>query len=263
MNPVASRPSSGGFTLIELTISAALMGLILVSGYLCLSSGIASQKLVESRGDTLQTARVALNMMAADLRGACALSKEIQFLGMSRELEGIEADNVDFGTHHYTPRRPGEGDFCQTSYFVAREPGSGVFTLWRRRNPAFGADPLAGGSRAEILRGLRGLKLEYYDGIYWYDGWGDPDGRGKAQASFREKPNLTGFPEAVRITLWVEPAPDAGTRAQGTNEASMVLQTVARLHLAGRSQGSSGSSGSREANPSTSPGSPASKEGGE
>ena len=253
----------GGFTLIELMISAGLMGLILVSGYLCLSSGIASQKLVESRGETLQTARVVLNLMAADLRAACALSKDIQFLGMSRELDGIEADNLDFGSHHYGPRRSREGDFCQMSYFVAREPDSAAFTLWRRRNPGFGLDPLAGGTRDEILTGLRGLKLEYYDGIYWYDEWGDPNGKGKAQTSALPKPNLTGLPEAVRITLWVEPTPTAATRAAGTNESAMVLQTVARLNLAGRAQASGSSAASDSSKSSASPNSPRPKEGGE
>jgi len=39
-------------------------------------------------------------------------------------LGDMEADNVDFATHHYTPRRVREGDFCQVSYFVAKEAES-------------------------------------------------------------------------------------------------------------------------------------------
>ena len=50
--------AQSGFTLIELVVSSGLMALILISGYLCLSSGMATQKLVESRGETLQGARV-------------------------------------------------------------------------------------------------------------------------------------------------------------------------------------------------------------
>src|ERR1035441_1522975 len=66
------RPA--GFTLIELTISAAVASIILAASYLCLSAGMASQKLVEPRTEVLQNARVALAMMSADLRSACSLS---------------------------------------------------------------------------------------------------------------------------------------------------------------------------------------------
>ena len=51
---------SSAFTLIEIVISAALMSLILVSAYFCLSSAVASQKIVESRSETLQNARIAM-----------------------------------------------------------------------------------------------------------------------------------------------------------------------------------------------------------
>src|SRR5258707_251491 len=102
-----------GLTLIELVISSALMTLILASAYLCLSSGLSSQKLIESRAEIAQSARVAMARLTADLRSACPLSKDIAFLGMQRTLGDVQADNLDFATHNYTPHRAGEGDFCQ------------------------------------------------------------------------------------------------------------------------------------------------------
>src|SRR6266498_3787519 len=98
MKTRALRRTLPGFTLIELVISASLMAILLVGAYLCLSSGLASQKLIESRGEAVQSARVALALMSADLRGACPLSKDIQFLGMDRMLGDVEADNLDFAT---------------------------------------------------------------------------------------------------------------------------------------------------------------------
>ena len=100
--------SETGFTLIELVISGSLMALILVSGYLCLSAALSSQKLIEPRVEILQNARVAMNLMAADLRAACPLDKQFDLLGMSRKLGEMEADNLDFATHNYTPRHPNE-----------------------------------------------------------------------------------------------------------------------------------------------------------
>src|SRR5271170_5422359 len=99
-----------GFTLIELVISAAVGAMILMGAYLCLSAGLASQKMIDPRVDVLQSARVVLAMMSADLRAACPLDKEYAFLGMHRALGIADADNLDFATHNYTPRRDHEGD---------------------------------------------------------------------------------------------------------------------------------------------------------
>src|SRR5207302_4017773 len=107
MNVRPSRRESSGFTLIELVISAALMALILVSAYLCMSACVSSQKLIEPRIEAFQSARVALAIMTADLRSACPLSKESEFVGMHRTLKDaeagkdVEADNLDFATHNY------------------------------------------------------------------------------------------------------------------------------------------------------------------
>jgi type II secretion system protein J len=235
------RRSSGGFTLIELVISASLMAIILAGAYLCLTSGLASQKLIEARGEAVQSGRVAMALISADLRVACPLSQDIQFVGMNRMLGEVEADNLDFATHNYAPRRAGEGDFCEVSYFVNAEPESGKFSLWRRRDPKLDQVPLAGGNREEIVRGLQGLRFEYYDGFEWFDEWGDPDGRGKKQNSLKERPNLAGMPEAVRITLWIEPASRSSKKKSAeteTAETPLVFQTVARLNLAGVSFGS-------------------------
>src|SRR5207248_10251495 len=94
-----------GFTLIEMVISGALMSIILASAYVCLSAGFSTQRLVDARSDAAQSARVALSLMAADLRCAVPLSKEFEFIGMHRELEGDNADNLDFATRNYVPQK--------------------------------------------------------------------------------------------------------------------------------------------------------------
>src|SRR6185295_1963102 len=148
-----------------------------------------------------------------------------------------------FGTHNYTPRRPGEGDFCEVSYFLNQDPETGGYVLWRRRDPTPDDEPLSGGIREEIVRGVRGLRFEYYDGIVWYDEWGSPTSRGKKEKSaLKEKPNVAGMPEAVRITLWIEPASrNSSHKPPGDAddaEPPLKFQTVARLNLAGVSFGS-------------------------
>jgi type II secretory pathway component PulJ len=216
------------------------MALILVSGYLCLNAAVSSQKLIEPRVEVLQNARVAMAIMAADLRNACPLDSQYDLLGMHRMVGEIQADNLDFATHNYTPRRPGEGDFCEESFFVDQDPESGQLSLYRRRNPRLALDPLTGGSKEEIATGVAGLQFEYYDGLDWYDSWGDTEGRGKAQTSRRERTNLEGMPEAIRITLWMDsnPRPKDSKLAEPVEKAPpeppLMFQTVACLNLAAK-----------------------------
>jgi hypothetical protein len=242
------------------------MAMILTAAYLCLHACLSSQREMQPRLDAIQNARVAMALMSADLRAACPLDPDIDFLGSSRSLGDVPADNIDFATHNYTPRHAREGDFCEESFFVARDPDSGQLALWRRRNPTLALDPLAGGLRQELATGVLGLQFEYSDGFDWYDSWGDPTG--KRQTSNRVEPNLSGMPEAVRITLWLDasiqakrkaetpaespiPEPSADTQAdsslQATNTAiPLEFQTVVRLNLASYSQNSSGSSDSSD-----------------
>lgn len=253
MTPRPVNRQSGGFTLVELLVSTSLMALILSSAYVCLHAAFSAQKLIEPRVDVVQSARVALALMTADLRGACALSKETPLVGLHRMLGKIEADNLDFATHHHTPRRPAEGDYCQVSYFLRRDRESDQVVLWRRRNPVIGLEPLIGGQRQEIARGLQQLRFEYYDGFDWYDTWGDPEGENKDTTSLQTRAILSGMPEAIRITLGfdVDTKTRAATRSvPGTNSLPMVFQTVVRLNLAALQDSSPGAS-SATSTPST------------
>jgi hypothetical protein len=237
------------------------MAMILGGTYVCLRAGLLSQELIERREDVLQNGRVALALLTADLRCACPLSKDAEFVGMQRKIGDRRADNLDFATHNYTPRRVREFDWCEVSYYLDKGPASSSFNLWRRRDPTPDDDPFSGGAREEIAHGVQGIRFEYYDGFEWYDEWGDPQGHGKAATSLKDKPNLSGMPEAVRITLWLE---SQQRRAQedllATNaEPPLMLQTVARLNLAGASftaTTSTTSTNQSGASPEQSPGTP-------
>jgi prepilin-type N-terminal cleavage/methylation domain-containing protein len=258
MNPGRPTPRSAGFTLIEVMIAAALMALIMVSAYACLSAGYASQKIVTPRTEILQNARVAMALMTADLRAACPLSPDAEFIGTTRVLGDAEADNLDFATHNHTPRHPGEGDYCQESFYLDQDKDTGQLSLWRRRNPIIAPDPLSGGSREEIATGVRGLKLEYYDGLDWYASWGEVKERGRSRASADTAGNLSGLPNAVRITLYLDSNPRRTPAPEGEIlPPPLVFQTVARLNLAEASQSGSaagGAAASPDAGASPNPG---------
>jgi len=204
--------SARGFTLIELLVASSIFVGVVSGAYLCLHAGLESRKEVARRADLAQTARVTLRLIAADLRSACVLDEEFEFVGMQREdLEGFPAaGNVDFATRNWRPQRRGEGNLCEVSWFVDRDPRTGDFALFRRRDPSPDEQPLAGGSREQIAAGLRYFRLEYYDGYSWYDTWGPDIEAGSDRREERIRPggdsfgfagNLRGFPEAVRITI--------------------------------------------------------------
>ncbi len=227
MKSFLAHRNRSGFTLSELVISGALMSVVLAAGYLCLSAGTNSQRIVESRSDAAQSGRVALSMIAADLRSAVQLSRENEFLGMRRVLDEIDADNIDFATRNYVAKRADEADWCETSYFVQKDTRTGDYVLLRRRDASPDPEPLSGGNNEEIARGVKGFRVEYYDGWDWYDDWGDP--QGKEQFSALPEPNASGMPEAVRITLTLA----TGEKAEeGTEAPTMVFETTARLNMA-------------------------------
>ncbi len=227
--PLPSPPlsRSSAFTLIELVVSSALMAVVLGAAYVCLQAGIATRRTIEPRSDRAQAARIALSLLSADLRAACPLHKGPEFLGTATP------GNLDFATHHFTPRREGEGDYSCVSWFIKADPSSGESVLYRRRNPGFAPDPLSGGRREEILRPVQDLTLEFYDGFEWFDSWGDPNGEAKQASSFRPRPNLVGLPTAVRISLAVpgESIPSASPGNTPTNAPPLVFNTVVRLEI--------------------------------
>jgi hypothetical protein len=201
--------------------------------------------------DAAQTARVALAMLAADLRSACRLAADFEFVGLDREIDGMDADNLDFATHRWEPRRGGEGDTCEVSWFVDRvspadvdgEDGGAVggWGLFRRRDPTLDPEPFEGGSRELIAPGVARFELEFSDGFLWYESWGrDPWGPSREQrgdATSLLAGNLFGMPEAVRITLAFAPPHEGGPAQEGgerQGEPPVVLRSVVRLNLAGR-----------------------------
>jgi len=229
-----SSPHPRGFTLIELVISAAIMAIILGAAYACLRSGLDSRTIIETRSDIVQRARVAMDLVTADLRSAYPLSKDFEFLGTHRRIGGIEADQVDFATHHGASSSGIRGDLCEVGYFLNPNAASGTLSLWRRRDTSPEMEPLTGGRRELIADGLTGLRFEYYDGYEWFDEWGDPEGRSRGRDLALLPNNVSGMPDAVRITMWfaTEPVSQSGrARDESAAEPSLMFQTVARMNL--------------------------------
>ncbi|MEM7262174.1 MAG: prepilin-type N-terminal cleavage/methylation domain-containing protein [Planctomycetota bacterium] len=260
------KTSSRGFTLVELIVGVTVMIGVLSAAYFSVTAGYRTREAVEQHGDMLQRGRTAIDLLVRDLRHASPTSEDLVFVGLDRKREEVEADNLDFATHHWTPTHPGQGDLCEVSFFVDADPEEpGVLHLYRRRDPSPDLEPYAGGSRELIARDIAGFRLEYYDGFEWVNGWGgeddeeslppepiepeiDPD-TGEPMDGPAVDPYLpgqSGLPEAVRITIGFRdrngktataPGPRTGEAGEEPDleaeamDGVIVVQTVVRLTL--------------------------------
>lgn len=227
---MSSRSPERGFTLVEILVAVGVTIGVVAAAYACLDSGFESAEVVDSRAQVLQNGRAALDRLAADLRSACQLNERTPFIGMDRKVGDIEADNLDFATHNWSPEALGESDFCEISYFVDRNGSTDEIGLWRRRDPSPDDKAFAGGYREEIATGVRGFRLEYYDGYEWLDRWGeDPDAPAGSSTAASQSTFFRPLPDAVRITIALdEPGSElpAGVSAFHTRDAEEDLEEL-------------------------------------
>ena len=248
----------GGVTLVELMVGVSMMTGIIASAYFCLHAGFTSQTALDEHMEQVQKARVMLSLMTKDLRHACVWSEDSPFVGMDRTLGTMEADNLDFTTHNWSPRARGEGDICEISYYVNKDPRTGAIGIWRRRDSSPDPEPLSGGEREELVPGVRALRFEYYDGFLWYDSWGRVDPRRELQSQPTESRdessmsllagNLYGLPDAVRISIAfgdeqeeearraIPTATSGAGRDADSSSTPRIFQTVVYLNLANRAR---------------------------
>jgi general secretion pathway protein J len=224
-----------GFTLLEIMVTLAILGIVLSIVYGVFSQTIAGKELAERRADETSNARAALGRIALDLQSARPQTVATPapptppagttpsptppgpttyvpdrglFLGRVRTESGVPLDDVAFTTWL---RRPtaitfGATDFGIVHYFVARvEPESerlGLYreTIYSLAGDSFDPDKPNLANSTLIIAGVSGFDLRFFDGQDWVQEWDSTDSRNFAPA-----------PLAVEVTLGV-------TNEQGENE---------------------------------------------
>jgi prepilin-type N-terminal cleavage/methylation domain-containing protein len=220
--------TTSGFTLLEITITLAILGVVLTIVYGVFSQTIAAKELAERRADDTASARAALARMTQDLQNARAslpgapgqaqapprgappparagapakvLPDRALFLGRPHTEGGVPVDDIAFTT---IVRRPTAATFAGMDlgivhYFVAPlSPQSttlGLFreTIFSLSGEEFDPDKANPASSVLILPGVSTLGLRFFDGKDWEEEWDSSDSR-----------NFTAAPLAVEITLGV------------------------------------------------------------
>lgn len=191
--PRSTRPA---FTLVELIVAAVIAALVAGSAVASVSQMLRLKAKSAARQQAHERADMAVGRMALDLANIVR-HHNLQFARVS-VIDGGLGENARDGmlllTRSVRPVRDesdaAEGGEYEVQYRI--KPVVGTDTrpaLWRRRDPAHDAFLDAGGVAAPVVRGLKTLSIQAYDGSNWFESW-DSD--------------ADGYPHAIRIEVTVD-----------------------------------------------------------
>ena len=125
--------SKGGFTLLELLVSSAILALIIVL-LVGMADGVSRiWRDGERRREAVREARAGLEIITEDLHSAVITTNSATLL-VKEEKGADHKTSLFFLTSHPSEKRHSgnEGDLCATGYFTAQDPdGSGTRDLYR------------------------------------------------------------------------------------------------------------------------------------
>ena len=167
------RGSEGGFTLLEVLVSMAILVIIMAALYSAYTTNVEAIQIARQNGEVHQTARIVLDRIAKDLQSALiqvSVPSEKVKLGLiaeDREIDGKRADHIDFTTVTHLPltEKGPASDLCEVGYFVDEDSEGQVLVLFRRDDPSVDEDFTQGGTLQEIARDVVEFNLAYQDSM--------------------------------------------------------------------------------------------------
>ncbi len=169
------------FTLIEVVLVTAILGMVLVSAYQILLITFQADERVTRNTQSGKIGSAILTILRRDLQGAVfqGLGAEV-FLG----VDGGEGEDAEDAVHFITtapvpapPDDEGEwaGDFASVGYLLANGEDEGK-VLFRRVKWNIHDQPLDGGHHYPIYERVQSLSLRYLDGEgEWQESWNAED----------------------------------------------------------------------------------------
>jgi prepilin-type N-terminal cleavage/methylation domain-containing protein len=187
-----------GFTLVELMLAVALMGLIMAMVFGAFFAVIHSKTSGEINMTADEEGRAIIYQMGAELRGAVqtpVFSSAVLFIGEAHSAGGKATDSVTFATLDVFHRRSLIGAGAEEIVTYSLEPNSrasGEFVLARRQRSALLTSAQGAHLTPPVVlsRRVRSLHLRYFDGKRWNESWNS-----------RHMPALQALPLAVSIEL--------------------------------------------------------------
>ncbi len=200
--------SKTGFTLLEVMISVAIMGMIMVLVWSISSQTLNSKERIEKRDMLFQGGRIALQKLSDDLAMAFLIKQPSIPTGFSPRPKAFfigedkgDKDDIRFTSFSHLRFFNGakQSDQCKVGYEVIPDKeDSSINNLVRRETPWLDAETTVEGYPFVLAQDVDSFELEFYDyrKEEWVNHW-DSD-----NIDFQGK-----LPSAVRITI-AFPDPD-------------------------------------------------------
>ncbi len=182
------KRNSLGFTLLEMLITAVIVGFIAIVAVSSLRSITTARAMIEDASERTDELRYAAEEMKRDLDSVYARSSGFRFEGLTEWAQGRDAKRLIFRTYRREPLRKGEpeGDLYEVEYFLGGKEEES--SLMRRVCPIVGMeqpDQSSGGVIEELAR-VDYFDVLFYDGKEWSSQW---------------QQELLKLPEIVMVTL--------------------------------------------------------------
>jgi type II secretion system protein J len=188
------RPSSRGFTIIELVVAIAVSAIVVVTISTVLSRIGKSRDVTRTRLDAVTRATAALDGLRRDLssivRSADLFDTRLILLDGQAfsEYGAMDRDEVLVYNNRLRPMQrdeyQGEGGEYESQYRIMDDRDGSV--LWMRRDAVPDENGEGGGLAMPAVDGVVGVSIEAYDGEAWYPDWDSDE---------------LGLPWALRVTV--------------------------------------------------------------
>ena len=183
-----------GFTLIEVVLAMAILGVILAMVGMVLVQSLQTRDLLETEGGDRRLADALADRIGADVRDAFLPGGADPPRFLASRVEGypvkVRLDLVTLADGQ-ADARGREPDYCEAGYLATTEDGA-HWKLYRREQPLVDANPVQGGEYLLLTERLGSFVLQYSeDGAAWTDAYSSKD-KGR-------------LPWAVRVSFTVLP----------------------------------------------------------
>ncbi len=172
------RRARRGFTLLEIIVALAVLGLIAALTMETIAGSVETRDLLEANDKLNQTARTALSRVKRDLSLAY-LTSQTQAINTFQTVFVAHNDNPDrlwFASlsHQRLYRDARECDQTEITYWTDDDPTQdGALVLLRREAPRIDQDPEQGGPILPLAYGLKSFDVRFLDPTTneWKEEW--------------------------------------------------------------------------------------------
>jgi len=224
-----------GFTLLEVLVAIFVLGMISTLVWQSFAQTVKAKNYVEAGNEMYHQLRWTLDKITYDLSCAFIGKGENEglagFVGNSRfSGDGIPHDELNFLSFSHVRYNPEEksSDQCEIGYFIAQDPLTEKFTLFRREDYTLDGEH-EGGEINELVEGILAFNIRYYDGESWYDNWDSRNAANSEDHVFEVSPEQTDvmvdtIPIAAEVIISMED--EEGQEVFMTTKIRLMLSSI-------------------------------------